>query len=88
MLYEMLTGRLPFIPGSADPLALVALQAEEDPPPLRLLCPEASPALERLVRAALGRSPDTRPTAEELARRLSLVVVDPFTPLDDEMEVP
>jgi serine/threonine protein kinase len=88
MLYEMLTGRLPFIPGSADPLALVAMQSEEDPPPVRLRCPEASPALERLVRAALGRNPDSRPTAEELARRLSLVVADPFTPLDDEVEGP
>jgi CheY-like chemotaxis protein len=86
MLYEMLAGRLPFIPGSADPLALVAMQAEEDPPPLRPRCPEAPPALERLVRAALGRSPDSRPTAEELARRLTLVVADPFTPLDDEPE--
>ncbi len=88
MLYEMLTGRLPFIPGSADPLALVAMQAEEDPPPLRLRCPEATPALERLVRAALSRNPDGRPSAEELGRRLALVVADPFTPLDEELEAP
>ena len=88
MLYEMLTGRLPFIPGSADPLALVAMQAEEDPPPLRLRCPDAPPALERLVRAALSRNPDGRPSAEALGRRLALVVADPFTPLDDELEAP
>jgi serine/threonine protein kinase len=83
MLYEMLSGRLPFIPSSADPLALVAMQAEEDPPPLRLRSPGVSPALERLVRAALSRSPEGRPTAELLGRRLELVVADPFTPLDD-----
>ena len=88
MLYEMLTGRLPFIPGSADPLALVAMQAEEDPAPLRLRCPEASPALERLVRSALGRNPDARPTAEALARRLARAAADPFTPLDDDLEAP
>jgi serine/threonine-protein kinase len=82
MLYEMLTGGLPFVPTSADPLALVAMQAEDDP--LRLRCPEASPALEGLVRAALGRDPDARPTADRLARRLAMVVADPFTPLDDE----
>jgi serine/threonine protein kinase len=86
MLYEMLTGRLPFIPGSADPLALVAMQAEEDPPPLRLRCPGAPPALEALVQATLDRNPELRPTAEALARRLALVVTDPFTPLDDELE--
>jgi CheY-like chemotaxis protein len=84
MLYEMLTGRLPFVPSSADPLALVAMQAEEDPPPLRLRCPEASPALESLVQAALSRSPDARPAADRLARRLAVVVADPFTPLDDD----
>ena len=47
MLYEMLSGRLPFIPSSADPLALVAMQAEEDPPPLRLRCPEVPPPSRR-----------------------------------------
>jgi CheY-like chemotaxis protein len=86
MLYEMLTGRLPFVPGSADPLALVAMQAAEDPPPLRARCPEASPALEALVRAALSREPDGRPPADRLARRLAMVVADPFTPLDEEPE--
>jgi CheY-like chemotaxis protein len=85
MLYEMLTGRLPFIPGSADPLALVAMQAEEEPPPLRSRCPLASPALAALVKAALSRSPEGRPAAEALARRLALAVADPFTPLDDEL---
>ena len=85
MLYEMLTGRLPFIPSSADPLALVAMQAEEEPPPLRSRCPAASPALAELVKSALGRTPDGRPGADVLARRLALVVADPFTPLDEEV---
>jgi serine/threonine-protein kinase len=84
MLYEMLSGRLPFIPSSADPLALVAMQAEEDPPPLRVRCPGVSPALDALVRSALSRGPDARPAAELLGRRLALVVADPFTPLDEE----
>jgi serine/threonine protein kinase len=83
MLYEMLAGRLPFIPASADPLALVAMLTEEEPPPLRARCPEASPALEKLVRSALSRNPDARPTAEALGRRLALVVADPFTALDE-----
>lgn len=85
MLYEMLSGRLPFIPSSADPLALVAMQAEEDPPPLRARCPEVSPALAALVKAMLSRNPEERPSADVLARRLALVVADPFTPLDEEL---
>jgi serine/threonine protein kinase len=88
MLYEMLTGRLPFVPPSADPLALVVMQAEEALPSLRQRCPDASPALEDLVRAALSRDPDMRPPAGRLARRLAMVVADPFTPLDEEPEAP
>ncbi len=53
VLYEMLTGRLPFVPVSPDPLALVAMQVEDDPPPLRPQCPDISPALEALVRTTL-----------------------------------
>ncbi len=81
MLYEMLSGRLPFIPSTADPLALVAMQAEEDPPPLRARRPDVSPALEALVLLALSRNPETRPTADQLARRLAHVVAVPFTPI-------
>ena len=82
MLYEMLSGRLPFIPSTADPLALVAMQAEEDPPPLRARRPDVSPALEALVLLALSRNPEARPTADQLARRLAHVIADPFTPID------
>ena len=83
MLYEMLAGRLPFIPNTADPLALVAMQAEEDPPPLRLRRPDVSPRLEALVFSALARNPDSRPTADQLARRLAATVADPYTPIDE-----
>jgi serine/threonine protein kinase len=82
MLYEMLTGRLPFIPSTADPLALVAMQAEEEPPSLRARRPDVSPALEALVLLALNRAPDLRPTADQLARRMAQVLADPFTPID------
>ena len=83
MLYEMLAGRLPFIPSTADPLAIVAMQAEEDPPPLRARRPDVPPAYEKLVLQALARNPDGRPTADQLARKLALVSADPFTPIDD-----
>jgi CheY-like chemotaxis protein len=82
MLYEMLTGRLPFIPATADPLVLVAMQAQEDPPPLRSRCPEATPALEKVVLSALHRDAAARPAADDLGRRLALVVADPFTAVD------
>jgi serine/threonine protein kinase len=79
----MLTGRLPFIPSTADPLALVAMQAEEDPPPLRVRRPDVSEALEALVFQTLNRNPELRPTADQLARRMAHVLADPFTPIDE-----
>jgi CheY-like chemotaxis protein len=82
MLYEMLCGRLPFIPASADPLALVTMQAEEEPPSLRERQPDVTPALEALVRQALDREPSIRPSADQLARRLAMIVADPFTALE------
>jgi CheY-like chemotaxis protein len=87
MLYEMLAGRLPFIPASADPLALVALQSEEEAPPLRAHRPEVPPGLDELVHAALARDPEARPTAAALGQQLSAIVPDPFTPLEDEAGV-
>jgi DNA-binding response OmpR family regulator len=83
MVYEMLSGRLPFIPSTADPLALVAMQAEEDPPPLRVRRPEIPLPLERVVFQALARNPAARPTAEQLARKLAQVTADPYTAIDD-----
>jgi CheY-like chemotaxis protein len=84
VLYEMLAGRLPFIPSSPDPLALVAMQVEDEPPPLKPLCPEVPPSLEALVRSSLDKDPAARPSAEVMARRLARAATDPFTPLDDE----
>jgi CheY-like chemotaxis protein len=85
VLYEVLSGRLPFVPSSPDPLALVAMQVEDDPPPLRALCPEISPALEALVATTLDKDPSVRPSAELLARRLGKVATELYTPLDGDV---
>jgi len=83
VLYEMLSAKLPFVPSSPDPLALVAMQIEDEPPPLRERYPDVSPALEALVRTTLSKNPDERPTAQLLARRLEDLALERFTPLDD-----
>jgi CheY-like chemotaxis protein len=85
VLFEMLSGRLPFVPSSPDPLALVAMQVEDEPPALRPLCPEISPAFEALVRTTLDKDPAVRPSAELLARRLAKVATELYTPLDGDI---
>ena len=68
MLYEMLTGRLPFIPSSADPLALVAMQAEEEPPPLRRAVPGGLPRPRGAREGGAQPKPRRRGRARSVAR--------------------
>jgi serine/threonine-protein kinase len=58
MLYEMLTGRLPFDGESAVAIALRHLT--EPPPPVHQLRPDVHPALEAVVNQALAKDPRHR----------------------------
>ena len=70
-LYQMLTGRLPFVTPHRDPLAMAMMQRNEDPPPLTGLNPPVPAAMEAVVQQALRKDPGQRPSAEELARLLA-----------------
>jgi serine/threonine protein kinase len=58
MLYEMITGRKGFA-GSSQ-ASLIAAVISVNPPPVSTIQPMASPALDRLVRRCLAKSPDDR----------------------------
>ena len=65
MLYEMLTGRVPFV--GPNPLAVMNERLLNDPTPPRELNPEISPELEEIVYRALERDPRHRyATAHEM----------------------
>jgi eukaryotic-like serine/threonine-protein kinase len=70
VLYELLTGRLPF---SGDGAVAVAMKhVHEPPPPPRRLNPNIPPGLEALVLRALEKDPARRPRdAAEFARLLN-----------------
>jgi serine/threonine protein kinase len=59
ILYQMLTGRLPF--EARSPLELAALHESADPPPVSSLRSDAPAALERVATAALAKRPEERP---------------------------
>jgi serine/threonine protein kinase len=87
MLYQMLSGRLPFVPRAKDPMAMALLQATEPPPPLRQAVFDLPEELERAVLSALEKDPGRRPSAEGLAALLERAVgppADGFTPLDGD----
>jgi hypothetical protein len=58
VLYEMLTGRVPF--SGESPVAIAYRHVREDPVPPRQLNPDVSPALEAVVLKAMAKNPDER----------------------------
>ena len=75
LLYEMLTGRRPFVGDSVQ--ALMRAAAEQPPPPFAELglAEPIPPAVERVVRDCLAKHPDQRPpSAQVLLQRYELAV--------------
>jgi len=65
MLYELLTGQLPF--QAATPVEAMLRRLREPPIPPRCLCPGLPPALESVLMRALARNPaDRYPTMQAM----------------------
>src|SRR5256712_73006 len=76
MLYEALTGRLPFV-GAA--LRVLLEKAQQDPPDPSKVKPGLPADLVALCRDLLARRPERRPRAEEILTRLSVALPAPGT---------
>ena len=76
MLYEALTGRVPF--DADSPVAVALKQVSEQPRPPSELNPAVPPALEAVVLRALAKEPQNRfASADEFLRALELAEADP-----------
>src|SRR5262249_34693321 len=72
VLYECLTGRLPF--EGSSPVAIISRMLEHQPTPVRDLEPGVPPALATIVERLLQREPEKRfRSAQELADHLTQV---------------
>jgi len=70
VLFELVTGRLPFIHN--DPAELARLHRDEPPPPPRRLNQDVPPALEQIILKVLAKEPSARyRTADQFGRVLS-----------------
>ena len=70
VLFEMISGRKAF--EGASQASLIAAILEREPPPLSTLQPQTPPAVDRIVRTCLAKSPDDRfQTARDLMRQLT-----------------
>jgi beta-lactam-binding protein with PASTA domain len=77
VLYEMLTGRVPF--DAESPVTVALKQVSEPPIPLRELNPSVPPALEAVVLRALEKEPAQRfAGAEEFIRALEAARAEPL----------
>jgi serine/threonine-protein kinase len=84
VLYQMLTGRVPF-EGPTD-FAILKAQIGDPPPPPRSLAPAIPEELERIVLRALEKSPDARfQTAGELRTALAGLGRLPLEKPDEEL---
>jgi serine/threonine protein kinase len=79
VLYEMLTGRTPFL---GDSLAVALKHVRESPPPPRLINPALPKPVEQVILMALAKNPDERfATAGALARALKQAITEKAEPL-------
>lgn len=79
ILYEMLTGQLPFMAKTSQELA--HLHRTADPQPPRQLNPAINPDLERIILKVLSKEPSARyRTADQLGRVLITFSEDPPRP--------
>lgn len=91
MMYEMLSGRIPFDDGGEGIIPVLRKRVTDDPPGLRSIVPRIRPELAELVERAVARLPDERPTAAELAAALRTLIsggppgaADPASPRKTE----
>jgi tRNA A-37 threonylcarbamoyl transferase component Bud32 len=74
VLFELLTGKKPFISAADDPVDLVRMHLFSQPPRLAALVPDIDERLEPIVAKALAKAPtDRHASAAELAAALEAV---------------
>ncbi|MBE0601299.1 MAG: Stk1 family PASTA domain-containing Ser/Thr kinase [Firmicutes bacterium] len=83
VIYEMLTGRVPFI--GDNPVTVAMQQVNAAPPPIRDLNPSVPPAIASVVMKALEKSPQrrfqsAREMADALLKAKEGVVIEPSIP--------
>ncbi len=70
MLFEMLTGRRPFLARNRDPMSMIMMHVNTEAPTLGSVDPQVPAELEEVVASAMNKDPEERPGARELAAAL------------------
>lgn len=87
LLFEMVTGRLPFT--AENQVAVVSMHMMRRPPSPRTFAPEISPQVERVILKALAKNPEQRyGSATELAEAFCLAAHSKVPPVPERVSVP
>ncbi len=74
VIYEMLTGELPFVFDERTPYKMARVHIQEAPRPLRILNPVVPENIEKILMQTLRKSPSKRPTIKEFAQEFTEAV--------------
>ena len=77
LLYEVLTGSVPYLAESRSIADLLAAKQSRPPPPPSALAPSVAGDLDALCMELLAIDPELRPTGPEILRRLGATVAPP-----------
>ena len=86
VLYEMLTGKLPFT--GENPVSIAMKHLQEEAPAMRSITPDIPPIAEAVTMSAMNKDPERRPTAEEfcLDIKKALASLDRLAPSPSRQE--
>lgn len=86
VLYEMLTGRLPFVDES--PVAVAIKHIQEAPTPVREIDPNIPVGMEQIILRAMNKEKDSRyPKAGMFLKDLNEVLIDPSYRIDTGADI-
>ncbi|MDD6128747.1 MAG: Stk1 family PASTA domain-containing Ser/Thr kinase [Veillonellaceae bacterium] len=68
VLYEMLTGELPFT--GENPVSIAMKHLQDEPTPVRRIDPDIPPVIEALVSRMMAKDPAMRPSSEEVVHEV------------------
>jgi CheY-like chemotaxis protein len=74
VLYQMISGRLPFEPGESSLASLILACVNEAPRPLREVAPQVPAVIEVLVMRSIAKQPEHRLTVREIGAAIASAV--------------
>ncbi|KAF0242964.1 MAG: protein kinase domain-containing protein, partial [bacterium] len=74
VIYEMLTGELPFVFNERTPYKMAMVHMQEPPRPLRILNPAVPENIEKILMQTLRKTSSKRPTIKEFAQEFTQAV--------------